>query len=127
MSSNLVISGGIVKFGHGQVMTRIGWGGDFISSPFSSFFCFFFPAIQRVIATELSSSLRCLPPSVELLRLPFLLMARGQRYDRGSVCAASGLCVTFCKMPSSSGFFCLPVWEGEQEAGDFICNRITYV
>lgn len=116
------------KFGHDQVATRIGCGGDLISSPlFLSFPPPTPPAIQRVIATELNSSLKRLTPSVGMLRLSLILVARGHRYDRGSVSIANGLCITFGNVLSSNVYFCLPVWEGEKQADDKLCNTITYV
>lgn len=60
------------------------------------FFVFFFflsPSleIQRIIAAALNSSLNCLSPAVGVLSLSFILVARAQGSDRGSVSIAKGL------------------------------------
>lgn len=52
------------------------------------------------------------------LRLSFLLVARGHRYDRGSVSVANGPCITFCNVLSSNVNSCLPAQEGEKQADD---------
>lgn len=74
-----------------------------------------YPPDSSVIAAEWSSSLERLPPPAEMLRLSFILMARGCGYDRGSVSVANGLCITFCNVLSSKACFCLPIWEGKQQ------------
>lgn len=104
--SKLVISGGIFRFGHDQVVTRIACGENLISSPLLFFFIFCFSSllplstvIQRVIATELNSSLKMLvSPSMGMLRVSLILVACGHRSDRGCVSIANGLCIIFCNV-----------------------------
>lgn len=87
-----MISGDVFKFSHNQVLT-----GDL--STRSLFFVFFFflspfLEIQRIIATALNSSLKCLS-AMGMLSLSFILVARAQGSDRGSVSIVKGLCNHF--------------------------------
>ena len=110
-----MISGGIFKFGHDQELVVE-------ETSLAVLFFFFLPPLlcnakshccRIELFVEMSYS-----SAVGMLRLSFILVARGLPYARGSVSVANGLCVTFCNVVSSNPCFCLPAWEGEKQAGD---------
>lgn len=89
-----MISGGLFKFHHNQVLT-----GDLSTRLFFFFWSFLFLSpsleIQRIIAAALNSSLKCFSPAVGLLSLSFIFVAHAQGSDRGSVSIVEGLCNHF--------------------------------